>query len=253
MTKGLFSFFLIFITLLLGALYYTDIIQSPFISALNKVKSNYNASIEFVEKQLVKHFYQASHIEELEEKLQKYEDDHLVMQQLASEINDLLAQNNSTLKTDPNVQLVRAISYQNFGDQNRIWMDIDDYNSSRIYGLVYKELVAGIVVSQNDKALGLLNRDIKCSYAVYVGESRASGIAQGNNAKNLIIKFIPAWFIINIGDEVVTSGLDEIFFKGLKVGKVISVTKSQGYQSAVVEPYYRANDPNYYHMITKVK
>lgn len=253
MTKGLFGFFSIFIALLLGALYYTDIIQSPFISALNNIKSNYNATTEFIEKQLVKHFYQASHIEELEEKLQKHEDDHLIMQQLASEINDLLAQKNSNLFMEPEVQLVRAISYQNFGDQNRIWMDIDDYNSSRIYGLTYKELVAGIVISQNEKPLALLNRDIKCSYAVYVGDTKAPGIAQGNSAKNLIVKFIPAWFLINVGDEVVTSGLDEIFFKGLKVGTVISVTKSQGYQSAVVEPYYKANDPNYFHMIKKVK
>ncbi|MCW8895369.1 rod shape-determining protein MreC [Sulfurimonas sp.] len=253
MTKGLFSFLFIFIALLVSALYYTNIIQSPFISILNSIKINYHDSTEFIQKTIDKHFFQAKHIAELEEKLQKYENNHLVMQQLASEINDLFQENHSSIKTDPKVELVRTISYQKFADLNRIWLEVPDYNSSRVYGLTYKELVAGIVVSENGRALGLLNRDIKSSYAVYIGDSKAPGIAHGNSAKNLVVKFIPAWFSIKKGDEVTTSGLDEIFFKGLKVGTVISVTKSQGYQNAVIEPYYKANDPNYFHMIKKVK
>lgn len=253
MNKGLLSFFSIFIALLVGALYYTDTIQSPFISALNSVKNNYHDSVEFMQETIHEHFFQARHITELENKLQKYENNHLVMQQLASEVNDLFAESHSKLKTYPEVQLVRTISYQKFADLNRVWLEVPDYNSSRVYGLTYKELVAGIVVSHNDRALGLLNRDIKSSYAVYVGDTKAPGIAHGNSAEHLLVKFIPAWFSIKKGDEVVTSGLDKIFFKGLKVGTVISVTKSQGYQDAVVEPYYKANDPNYFHMIKKVK
>jgi rod shape-determining protein MreC len=253
MNKGLLSFFSIFIALLVGALYYTDTIQSPFISALNSVKNNYHDSAEFIQKTIHEHFFQARHIAEFENKLHKYENNHLVMQQLASEINDLFAENHSKLKTDPEVQLVRTISYQKFADLNRIWLEVPDYNSSRVYGLIYKELVAGIVVSQNGRALGLLNKDIKSSYAVYVGDTKAPGIAHGNSAEHLLVKFIPAWFTIKEGDEVVTSGLDKIFFKGLKVGTVISVTKSQGYQDAVIEPYYKANNPNYFHMIKKVK
>ncbi len=253
MTKGLFGFFSLFIALIMGALYYTNIIQSPFISTLNTLQSNYHSSVEFVQKQIVRHFYQASRIAELEEKLQNYEKNHLMMQQVAAELQDLFAQNSSNFSVSPEVELVRTLSYQNFGDQNRVWLEIEDYNSSRVYGLTYKELVAGIVVSENGRALGLLNRDIKSSYAVYVGDEKAPGIAHGNSAENLIINFIPAWFLIKEGDEVITSGLDEIFFSGLKVGKVLSVTKSQGYQSAVVEPYYKANNPNYFYMIKKTR
>ena len=253
MTKGLLSFFSIFIALFLGALYYTDIIQAPFISALNSIKSNYHTSVEFIQKQAVRHFFQAARIAELEEKIERYENNHLVIQQLASEINDLFVQNGSNFKTNPEVELVRTISYQKFGDQNRVWLEVDDYNSSRVYGLTYKELVAGIVISQSGRPLGLLNRDIKSSYAVYVGESKAPGIAHGNSSENLIVNFIPAWFMIEVGDEVITSGLDEIFFKGLKVGSVVSVTKSQGYQSAVIEPYYKPNNPNYFYMIKKIR
>ncbi len=253
MNKGLFGFFLTFIALLVGALYYTNLIQSPFISLLNSIKVNYHNATELVQTTINKHFFQAKYIAELEEKLQKYENNHLVMQQLASEINDLFKVNQSKFKTEPEVELVRSISYQKFGNQNRVWLEVSDYNASKIYGLTYKELVAGIVIPENDRAVGLLNRDIKSSYAVFVGNENAPGIVHGNSSENLIVKFIPAWFNIKVGDEVVTSGLDNIFFKGLKVGTVLSITKSQGYQNAVIEPYYKANDPNYFHMIKKVK
>ncbi len=253
MNKGLFSFFLIFIALLVGALYFTTTIQAPFISALNTIQSNYHNITQYIEETIDEHFLQAEHIAKLEEKLHKYENNHLVMRQLASEVNDLFEQHHSTLKTNPDVELVRTISYKQFGDLNKIWLEVQDYNDSKIYGLTYKELVAGIVISDNGRALGLLNKDIKSSYAVYVGDDKAPGIAHGNNGENLIVKFIPAWFLIKKGDEVISSGLDELFFKGLKVGTVLSVTKSQGYQNAVIEPYYKANDPNYFHMIKKIK
>jgi len=253
MNKGLLSFLFIFFVLFAGTFYYSSIVKAPLLSTLNYIKSNYHSSVEFMEQKIDKHFYQAQEIETLNEKLQKYENNHLVMQQLASEVNDLFIENKSKLKTNPEVELVRTISYKKMGDLNKIWLDVEDFNSSKIYGLTYKELVAGIVVSENGRALGLLNKDIKSTYAVYVGKSQAPGITQGKNAKYLVVKFIPAWFNVKKDDEVITSGLDNIFFKGLKVGKVVSVTKSQGYQNALIEPYYKANNPNYFHMITKVK
>jgi len=253
MSKGLFGFLTIFVALFLGALYYTNAIQAPIISSLNYLKSNYHNSVEFIEETINKHTFQAKQITLLEENLKQYENNHLVMQQLASEIKDLHAENNSTLRTNPEVQLVRAISYEQFGDFNKVWLEVKNYDSSKIYGLTHKEFVAGIVVPKNKKPLALLNKDVKSSYAVYVGEGLAPGIAHGNNSEHLLVKFIPAWFSIKVGDEVTTSGLDNIFFKGLKVGKVLSVTKSQGYQNAVIDQYYRANDPNYFYMIRSVR
>ena len=253
MNKKLLSFFSILIALFLGALYYSNTIQAPLISIQNQIKINYHDTIEYIENRFNKHFFQADTITSLQERLDKYENNHLVMQQLASEINDLYKENNSSLKTDPRVELVRTISYEKFGDLNRVWIEIPDYNSSKIYGLTYKELVAGIVISKNGRALGLLNRDITSSYAVSIGPNHAPGIAHGNNDENLVVKFIPAWFEIKKGDEVITSGLDNIFFKGLKVGRVVSVKKAQGYQNAVIKQYFQANDPGYFHMIRRVK
>ena len=253
MNKGLIGFFSLFIALLTGALYYTNTIQAPFIYALNNIKVSYHNIKDLISVNIDKHFLQASKIEELKFKLEKYENNHLVLQELSSEINDLFALNKSKLLTNPDVELVRSISYQKFGDLNRIWLEIDDYNSSKIYGLSYKEKVAGIVIEKNGKPLGLLNKDIKSTYAVYIGKKKAPGIAHGNNSKNLIIKFIPAWFTLKVGDEVITSGLDNIFFKGLKVGKVVSISSAGGYQNAIVEPYYEANNPNYFYLIKNVR
>ncbi len=253
MNKKAFFYFSLLLALFLGAFYYKVLIQSPIISALNSIKSNYFSTVNFIENKIDMYSFQAKEIKNLKNKLQKYENNHLIMQQLASEINDIYIKNNSSLKLNPQVQLVRTISYEKFGNLNRLWMDIPDYNASKIYGLTYKELVAGIVISKDKKPLALLNTDIQSAYSVYVGKDKAPGIAHGNNAKNIVINFIPAWFNIKQGDEVITSGLDNIFFKGLKVGKIISVTKSQGYQNAVVEQYYKANEPSYFHMIRSVK
>ena len=253
MNKRVFSFFILLVALFVSALYYTNFIQKPIIVALNNFKSYYHLSVQYIETGFQKHFFQAKQIEELNFKLQKYENNHLVMRQLAMEINDLYEENNSSLKINPQVELVRTISYQKFGNFNRIWINMTDYNASKIYGLTYKEYVAGIVIPKNGEPLGLLNLDIKSSYAVSVGAMHAPGIAHGNNDKNIVIKFIPSWFNLKVGDEVVTSGLDNIFFKGLKVGQVLSIQKAQGYQNAIVSQYYKAEDPNYFHLIRKVK
>ena len=253
MSKELTSFFFIFIALFVGALYYTNILQEPFINVLNYLKSSYLTSVKHTGDAVDKHFFQAQEIASLKDKLAKYENNHLVMRQLASEVQDLFALNRSILSAHPQVELTRVISYEKFGDLNRLWIDVPDYNKTKIYGLVYNEIVAGIVIPKKSRALALLNRDIKCSYAVYIGKEKAPGIAHGNNEQNLVVEFIPAWHKISKGDEVISSGLDNIFYKGLKVGTVLSISKSQGYQTAIIKPYYDANDPSYFYLITRVK
>ena len=146
MNKELFSFLFIFISLLVGALYYTNTIQAPFIESTSFLKNKYHQGIKTIQDGFNQHFYQADEIANLTERLQNYENNHLVMQQLASEVNDLFKANKSNLKTDPRVELVRAISYQEFGDFNRFWIEVKDYNSSKIYGLVHNEIVAGIII-----------------------------------------------------------------------------------------------------------
>ncbi|MBU0631613.1 rod shape-determining protein MreC [bacterium] len=253
MNKGLLSFFIIFIALLGGAIYYTNSIQAPFIALSNTIQTSYFNTVASISDIIEEHFNQQKHIIKLKEQLAEYDKNHLVMQQLSSELNNLYHENNSSIKTDPKVELVRAISYVKFSDMNRLWLEMSDFNSSKIYGLVYKDSVAGIVISKGDSPIALLNGDIKSSYAVFVGDEDAQGIAHGNNDNTVIVNFIPSWITIKVGDEVISSGLDNLFFRGLKVGKVLSIKKSQGYQSVVVDPYFKSKEPRYFYVIREVQ
>jgi rod shape-determining protein MreC len=234
----------------MSALYLNNTLQSPLIAFLNSVKLKYHSSVTFINAAIDEHFNQADEIKTLHKTLKEYNKQKLQLLALQQAIKKITKENNATLlHLDPKVSLVRAISYQKFGDFNRIWLDIPEYNSSKIYGLVYQDSVAGIVIEKQSKPLALLNGDIKSTYAVSIGTQNAPGIAHGNNDDKVIVSFIPTWYSVKKGDEVITSGLDNIFFPALKVGRVLSVTKSQGYQRAVVEPYYKANQTTYFHII----
>jgi rod shape-determining protein MreC len=252
MNKGLLVFFTIFIVLLGGAIYYSATIQSPFISLSNAVQNSYFNSMTSFSDGIDEHFHQQQRIQELTQKLEHYDRDHLLMQQLSSELNSIYKESNTTLKTDPTIQLVRTVSYVKFSDINKLWLQMKDFNSSKIYGLVAKDSVAGIAVAYGNKPIALLNGDMKCTYAVYIGENSAPGIARGNNDGTIIVNFVPSWMPIKVGDEVVSSGLDKLFFKGMKVGKVTAIKTSQGYQVAVVSPYYKSKEPRYFYLIKEV-
>jgi len=209
-------------------------------------------TISSIEDLIQEHLLQEETIQELKKELEGCDKKSLLINQYKRNFEDLVKLNNSKLSNNPRIELVRAISYAQLGDMNKLWLDVKEYNTSKIYGLVYHDYVAGIVVPKEGMPLALLIQDPKSSYAVQIGKEKAPGIVHGNNNKEIIVTFIPTWYKLNVGDEVVTSGLDDIFFKGIKVGKVISFTSSQGYQKAIVQPYYNSKDLHYFYMIKKV-
>ena len=109
---------------------------------------------------------------------------------------------------------------------------------------------AGILTAKDGKPLAILQNDKSASFSVLIGESRIPGIAIGNE-NGLIIKFIPQWLNPKVGDEVVTSGLDGIFFAGVEVGKVYEIIDENLYKSAVIKPYFDQNIPAFLYVITK--
>jgi rod shape-determining protein MreC len=87
----------------------------------------------------------------------------------------------------------------------------------------------------------LLDRD--CSAGVLVGEGRVSGVVQGQvgfadqGTSELLVKYVTALAKVEVGDEVVTSGLDGIYPKGLLVGRVRSVAPASGlFKDVLVTP-----------------
>ncbi len=236
-----------------GALYFTNLLQSPIINLNLALKTSYHNIVESIEHDINEHFNQQATIIDLRQKNRYYEQELLSLHQIADEYQKLLQEHNSSFKTTPQSTLVRTLSYVRFGDPHRVWIEMETFDPKRVYGLLYRGYAAGIVVSNDKRPIALLNGDVKSSYAVNVGTSMAPGIVRGNNSRRLVVEFIPTWIPIAVGDEVLTSGLDRIFMAGLKVGKVVSITKASGYQSAVIEPYFYGKNPAYFHVITQVR
>ncbi len=251
MNKELVGFLFVAFAVLIGVLQFTNWIQGPFVGALNGAKSFYYETIDNVNSTIDEHFNQQITIQKLKEKNKKLENSNLLLQEFAIELNQMFEQHQSSLTISPKVQLVKTLSYAKFGDINRVWLDMKDYNTSKIYGLVSKGYSAGIVTFKHGQPMALLNSDYKCSYAVYIGKKRAPGIVHGKNTKEMVVEFIPNWIEISVGDEVFTSGLDNLFFNGLKVGRVIEVTQSQGFQNARIKPYFDVTQPGYFQVIMK--
>lgn len=139
----------------------------------------------------------------------------------------------------------RMISYKEFGNYFRIWLE--EYSQTRdgFFGLIVGGHVAGIAKKDEDQRMvGYLNGDPLCSYGVYIGKNQAPGIirSQGNV---LIADFIPLRSKIEIGDEVVTNGLDEIFFPNIPVGKITKINEENGYLNAEIAPYAHQTDLGY--------
>ena len=249
MNRELVGFLFLGFAILIAVLKLTNWVQDPFIGALNSVKEYYHESVENIDTAIDEHFYQQSTIQKLQKENSAYQENSILAQEFASELNLMFKEHQSSLKISPKVQLVKTLSYAKFGDINRVWLDMKDYNASKVYGLVSEGASAGIVTFKHGEPMALLNSDYKCSYAVYIGRKRAPGIAHGKNSEEMLVEFIPNWIDIKVGDEVYTSGLDNLFFTGLKVGKVLEITKSKGFQNAKIKPYFDVTNPGYFQVI----
>ena len=87
----------------------------------------------------------------------------------------------------------------------------------------------------------LLDRD--CGVGVRIERSRTTAVVAGQVAfsdsgtSDLLMKYVPVLADVVAGDVVVTSGLDQIYPKGLVVGRVRSVGKGSGlFKEVAVAP-----------------
>ncbi|MDR1008240.1 MAG: rod shape-determining protein MreC [Campylobacteraceae bacterium] len=181
------------------------------------------------------HFNQRDEIRDLRQKNAELSELAQVSSAYATKLNAMLKEVNLS-KYGVETKIVRALSYATLGDYNRLWLDFDGFDERKIYGLMYQGYSAGIVTAQDGRALALLQQDPKSTFSVYMGINKIKGIAFGAGDK-IEIRYIPLWSEPKVNDEVITSGLDNIFFEGLKVGKIAAVHKSESYFTAVVEPY----------------
>ncbi len=150
----------------------------------------------------------------------------------------------------PNLVFTQTISYAKLPDFTQIYINYDkSFKTPR--GLVYNNLAAGIVVKNySNYSLALLNSNDKTSYTVYIGKNQIPGIFYG---KINVIKYIPRFKPVHIGDLVITSGLDGVFYKGAKVGIITEVIQKKLYQEAKVKLFYNDLNPEFFYVVETLK
>jgi rod shape-determining protein MreC len=154
----------------------------------------------------------------------------------------------------PNISITETISYVKLNSFTQIILTKPkDLEENRLYGLVQGRVVAGIASVRNNQLYGYLTSDKKCRFSVFVGESKAPGIALGKNQNEMIIKFIPKWYKIKEGDVVVTSGLDAIFFADVPVGVVTKIEVRSSYTVAHIKTYSDVFHPKTFFLINDAR
>lgn len=246
MSKKLrFAFFIAIFVIV--SLQYSTIARGFITSATHGVIQGYLDSLDYIEKRVIEHFNQKDEIQRLRAQNEELKRSALLSVAFAGKLNRILALNNAP-EFDPKIALVHATSYVNLSDYNKVWIDMKDFNASKIYGLTYQGNSAGIVVAKDGKALGLLQGDDKCIFSVSIGEKMMPGVAMGRG-EFIHVKYIPLWMSPKKGDKVMTSGLDNIFFEGVPVGEVVNVVQEESYQTAIVKPNVTPNTPAFFYAI----
>lgn len=95
--------------------------------------------------------------------------------------------------------------------------------------LVAEGIVGQIVSVSKNYSRVLLITDRSSAIDALVQNSRIRGIFKGNNTENCIFKYVLRKDDIHLGDIIVSSGLDGVFPKGLRIGKVVAVHKSNSH------------------------
>lgn len=241
---------LIFIVILLFvSLYFGLAIQSKSISISTTAVSFFKDAKDTLSSKITEHINKRRQIRRLKVENEELQKRVLLLNTFAYELNQILKDTNST-KFSPNAKLIRTTSYVNISDYGKFWVKFDDFNSSKIYGAIYGGNTAGIIVEKNSNPMLVLQNDQLSAFSVSVGGSEIPGVAVGDGL-NLVVKFIPQWLSLNVGDEVFTSGLDGIFFAGVPVGVVREIVDEDLYKSAVIEPYFKENSPAFLYAVTK--
>ncbi len=92
--------------------------------------------------------------------------------------------------------------------------------------VLVSEGVVGQIVEASDKfSRVLLITDRNSSVDALVQSSRARGIVQGNNTDYCLFKYALRKDQIAQGDIIISSGLDQVFPKGLLIGEVLEIKK----------------------------
>ncbi len=145
-----------------------------------------------------------------------------------------------------NASLLQSISAEVIGKDPSKWyktLVIDKGVSQGItkgLSVVVPEGVVGQVIDAADHyAKVLLIIDSNSAVDALVQQTRAHGIIKGDSEGRCLLNYVSRKEIVNIGDAVVSSGLDGVFVKGLLIGKVTDIIRNNSgiFQDIEVSPF----------------
>lgn len=106
--------------------------------------------------------------------------------------------------------------------------------------VVVPEGIVGVVVEASDHyAKVLLLIDPNSAVDALVQQTRARGIVKGGGGDYCVFDYVLRKHSISVGDTVVSSGLDGVFPKGLRVGRISEIVRLNAgiFQKVSVTPY----------------
>ncbi|PID39396.1 MAG: rod shape-determining protein MreC [Proteobacteria bacterium] len=106
--------------------------------------------------------------------------------------------------------------------------------------VVIPEGIVGVIVEASAGfSKVLLLTDPNSAVDALVQTTRARGIVKGGGDDRCIFNYVLRKHEISVGDTVVSSGLDGVFPKGLRVGRVSEIVRQNAgiFQNVVVTPY----------------
>lgn len=230
-------------------------ITNTLITIINPLKQHYKNFTQDIEDKSQSYIFQKESIEKLARenrvlRQRLLEQTHYIRQ--VKDIYSVLPQ----LERYPvhNISITDTISYVKLNSFSQILLTKPkNLREKKLYGLIQKNVVAGISQVKNNQLFGYLTSDKKCRFSVFVGPNKAPGIAEGVQQNEMQIKFIPKWYEISEGDKVVTSGLDAIFFENIPVGIVTKTELHSSYKVAYIKTYSDIFHPKTFFLINDAR
>lgn len=104
--------------------------------------------------------------------------------------------------------------------------------------LTNEGVVGRITESHGHTSRVLLSQDLRSDIDVVLQRTRIKGVAEGNGTNGLILKYIRQADDVQVGDQVITSGLSGVFPKWISVGEVTKIEKGRDsfFMSVEVRP-----------------
>jgi len=237
-TRVIFFFIVLFLVVLFASKE-NSYVKDKILLVTTPIKVFYVELINDIEKFKTEHFFQ-------EESINRLQDENRRLKKYLIEQTNYLNQIDKLFDIIPSLERlphqsiipIQPIGYSRLNSYSTILLNRpQSLQEDQVYGLMQNSFVVGTAQLRNGILYGHLLSSPDCRFSVYIGAKKAPGVAIGSKNGHLTIEYIPKWSKIAVGDTVETSGVDQIFFANVPVGKVKSIKVKSSYKTAVVEAY----------------